>query len=155
VPVRSPGRRAPAAAADLAFRLLLRHSDWWARLPGADHDLLHSLGGAHGQAAAWLDQQITEHGDLSWGTLEPLLQGQEWAEDARAWMRGAADDEEQSFEDLQRVMRSLLIDRLEAQTKAVIGTGATDAQTKQHLRELLEQIKQLKAANRPPAPGNA
>lgn len=84
-----------------------------------------------------------------------MLQGQEWAEDARAWMRGAADDEEQSFEDLQRVMRSLLIDRLEAQTKAVIGTGATDAQTKQHLRELLEQIKQLKAANRPPAPGNA
>ena len=46
-PLRKPGRRAPAALADLALRLLLRHSDWWTRLSNDDHALLHEIGRAH------------------------------------------------------------------------------------------------------------
>ena len=45
---RAAGRRAPAASADLALRLLLRHADWWERLAADDHELLHELGGTHG-----------------------------------------------------------------------------------------------------------
>ena len=50
--LRSAGRRAPAASADLALRLLLRHSDWWQHLSADDHELLHELGGAARRGAS-------------------------------------------------------------------------------------------------------
>jgi DNA primase len=106
-PLRRAGRRAPAAVADLALRLLLRHSDWWARLAGPDHEMLHGLGGTHGEVIAWLEQQITEHGDLPWAALEQAMDGQAWQAEARGWVAAAAAEEEQSFEDLQRVVHRL------------------------------------------------
>ena len=61
-PLRRAGRRAPAGPADVALKLLLRHSDWWERLSAADHALLHGLGGRHGAIVAWLERQLVEHG---------------------------------------------------------------------------------------------
>ena len=66
-PRERPARRAPAGLADLALRLLLRHSDWWERLQARTTTLLHELGGAHGEVIAWLEQQITEHGAADLG----------------------------------------------------------------------------------------
>jgi DNA primase len=45
VPLRKPAAAPPRPSADLALRLLLRHSDWWASCPADDHQLLHELGG--------------------------------------------------------------------------------------------------------------
>ena len=105
--MRSPGRKAPAALADLALRLLLRHSDWWARLASDDHGLLHELNGTHGEVVAWLEQQITEHGDQTWATLEQAMAEQPWHDTARRWVDAAHAEEQQSFEDLLRVTHRL------------------------------------------------
>lgn len=68
------GRRAPRGPADLALRLLLRHSDWWDQLPSADQEMLHDLGGLHGAAVAWLERQILEQGPPTWAALAGMLQ---------------------------------------------------------------------------------
>jgi DNA primase len=132
-PLRGPGRRAPAASADLALRLLLRHSDWWPRLSNEDHTMLHELGGLHGEAVAWLEQQLTEHGDLTWAALETAMHGQPWHTDAQRWVESAAADEEQSFGDLQRVLHRLWYARLREELAALISEGQPD-------REQLDRV---------------
>lgn len=139
-PLRRAGRRAPAAPADLALKLLLRHSDWWERLSADDHKLLHSLAGTHGAAIAWLERQLVEHGPLSWGALESLLSDEDWQAETRAWASAGAPDEEQGYEDLHRVVQLLRIDQLGEQARA-----AAECEDLELLRQLREHIAQLKA----------
>jgi DNA primase len=146
VPPRRSGRQAPAGSADLALRLLLRHSDWWERLSGEDQGLLHELGGHHGEAVAWLERQLTEHGPLTWAALDPLLADEPWQEQARSWVNAAAADEEQGFEDLRVVVQRLLLANLEAQAKALAGEANSSREDLVHLGGLLDQIKRIKAA---------
>ena len=140
------GRRAPAASADLALRLLLRHSDWWERLTTEDQQLLHDLGGNHGLAVAWLEQQLTEHGALTWAALDTALADQPWQAEARAWVAAAAADEEQSLPDLQRVMHRLWNARLDAAVKALIAQGHTDRDHLVRIQALRQQIAHHRAA---------
>ena len=149
--LRSPGRKAPAGLADLALRLLLRHSDWWSRLPSDDHSLLHELGGPHGEVVAWLEQQLTEHGDQTWAALEQSLDGQPWDAEARRWVDAAAADEEQSFDDLLRVTHRLWRVRLELEVAELIGTGKTDRATLDGVQALRARIKAHQAAERDPS----
>jgi DNA primase len=150
-PLRSPGRRAPAAQADLALRLLLRHSDWWARLSNDDHTLLHELGGEHGEVVAWLESQLMEHGDQTWAALEQALQGQPWHGRARQWVDAADAEEEQSFDDLARVVSRMWIDRLGAESRE-LAASARSAEDLQRLRQLNERIAMLKAGLTPGSP---
>ena len=140
------GRRAPAASADLALRLLLRHSDWWERLASDDQQLLHELGGTHGLAVAWIEQQLTEHGALTWAALDTALADQPWQAEARAWVAAAAADEEQNFADLQRVLHRLWIARLDEAVKALIGEGHTDREHLGRIQALRQQIAHHRAA---------
>jgi DNA primase len=139
--LRKPGRRAPAASADLALRLLLRHSDWWAHLSSADHGLMHELGGLHGDVVAWLEQQITEHGDLTWSALEQAMQDQDWHASARLWVESAAADEEQCLADLQRVVHRLWCTRLRDELSALIAQGQTGPEQLQAVAALNERIR--------------
>ena len=141
-PLRRAGRRAPAGSADLAMRLLLRHSDWWERLPGADHELLHGLGGEHGEVVAWLERQLTEHGPQTWAALSQACASESWQARALAWVDAADPDEEQGFDDLQRVVQRLWIERLGAQAQLLAST----ADDLPRLRALHEQIGRLKSA---------
>lgn len=157
-PSRRPagaGRRPPAASADLALRLLLRHSDWWERLPPDDQQMLHDLGGAHGSVVAWLEQQLMEHGPLTWAALDQALPDDSWRDDARRWVQGAVADEEQSFDDLQRVLRRLWVARLEADIQAVISDGQLDREALARISALREQIKLHKAAEASLAAGGS
>ena len=140
------GRRAPAASADLALRLLLRHSDWWERLTSHDQQLLHDLGGSHGLAVAWLEQQLTEHGALTWAALDTALAEQTWQADARAWVAAAAADEEQHLADLQRVLHRLWTAHHEEAVKALIAQGHTDREHLVRIQALRQQIAQHRAA---------
>ena len=144
--IASGGRRAPAASADLALRLLLRHSDWWERLASDDQQLLHELGGTHGLAVAWLEQQLTEHGALTWAALDTALAEQDWQAEARAWVAAAAADEEQDFADLQRVMHRLWNARLDEAVKALIAEGHTDREHLGRIQALRQQIAHHRAA---------
>jgi DNA primase len=145
-PQRRSGRRAPAASADLALKLLLRHSDWWERLGAEDHQLLHELGGDHGPVIAWLERQLTELGPQTWAALEAMLATETWAEPARAWAQAGDPDEEQGFDDLQRVVRRLWIDRLGEQARQLAASGAVERADLDRLRALHGQIARLKAA---------
>ena len=151
VALRPAGRRAPADSADLALRLLLRHSDWWQGLSADDHELLHALGGSHGAAMAWLERQLTEHGPLSWATLAEAMAGEPWQEQARAWVDAADPGEEQGFEDLLRVMQRLWIAHLGEQAQQIAAGGGTDAAELARLRALHEQIARLKSTLASPA----
>ena len=142
---RRSGRRAPAGTADLALRLLLRHSDWWERLSGEDQGLLHQLGGHHGDAIAWLERLLTEQGPLTWAALDPLLAEEPWHEQARGWVNAAAADEEQGFEDLRVVVQRLLIVNLEGQANALAGQAERSRDNLVRLGGLLDQIKRIKA----------
>ncbi len=145
-PLRKSGRRAPAASADLVLKLLLRHSDWWERLGAEDQQLLHELGGDHGVVIAWLERQLTEHGPQTWAALEPLLATENWAEQARGWAQAGAPDEEQGFDDVQRVVHRLWIDHLGEQARQLAASGAAERADLDRLRSLHEQIARLKAA---------
>jgi DNA primase len=146
VPLRRAGRKPPAASADLALRLLLRHSDWWEKLAADDQELLHGLGGSHGAVVAWLEGQSVEHGPQTWSALEAAMTGQPWASEAKAWVDAAAPEEEQCFDDLQRVLQRLLIDQLNAQAQALAATAAADRGDLEKLRSVHEQIARIKAA---------
>jgi DNA primase len=143
---RTAGRRPPPGPADLALRLLLRHSDWWERLPADDHAVLHALGGEHGAAVAWLEGQLVEHGPQTWSALEAALAEQPFGDSARAWVAAAAPDEEQRFEDLQRVLHTLQIDQLKAESEALARLAPEDAQALERYRRVLRDIAALKAA---------
>ncbi|MBX3602243.1 MAG: DNA primase [Rubrivivax sp.] len=147
---RGPARRAPAAPADLALRLLLRHSDWWDRLSTEDHQLLHGLGGAHGEAVAWLERQLVEHGPLPWAALAEALAADEQAAalqaDVTRWMAGAAPDEEHDVTDLRRVLARLALQQLEDESALLATAAAADADARTRLRGVLERIRELKAA---------
>ena len=140
-PLRRGGRKAPAAPADLALRLLLRHSDWWERLSSEDHVLLHGLGGAHGELMAWLERQLTEHGPSTWAALDQSLQGEPWQAQARAWVNAADPDEVQDFDDLRRVVHRLWLIHLRDQMDALIAEGRTDRELLQRISALDERIK--------------
>ena len=150
-PLRSVGRRAPADSADLALRLLLRHSDWWHLLSADDHALLHELGGSHGAVMGWLEQQLTEHGPLTWAALEEAMAGMPWHALARACVDAADPGEEQGYDDLQRVMHRLWIARLGDEAQQLAAAGATSAEDLDRLRTLHEQIARLKTGLAAPA----
>jgi DNA primase len=150
-PLRRSGRRAPAAPADLALRLLLRHSDWWERLSADDHHLLHALGGTHAVVVAWLERQLMEHGPQTWAALELAMQEEDWADEARGWVNAAVSDEEQGFDDLHRVVQTLWIDTLHVQANQITAGGATTREELDGLRALLDQVARIKASlMRPP-----
>ena len=139
-PMRRAGRRAPAGSADLALRLLLRHSDWWEKLSGEDHALLHGLGGAHGQVVAWLERQLTEHGPQPWAALEQTLAEEDMHTAALGWVNAAVADEEQGLDDLLRVMHRLWRDQLEQDITELISAGNTDRETLARVGELRKLI---------------
>ncbi|MDE2275650.1 MAG: DNA primase, partial [Burkholderiales bacterium] len=144
--LRSPaGRRAPAAPADLALRLLLRHSDWWERLSAEDHGLLHGLDGLHGRVIAWLERLLTDQGPLTWAALDTALPDEPWAAQARQWVTAADPDEAQDYADLQRVVRMLWVDRLQVQAQQLAATAPTLRDELERLRSVNEQIRRLKA----------
>ena len=145
MPSRSAGRRAPAGLADQALRLLLRHNEWWERLSGEDQSLLHELGGVHGDMLAWLERQITEHGPQTGTALDEAMTDEAWAAQARAWLTAVVADEEQAFEDLQRVLQRMWINALGEDAHA-IAHSSPDADGLARLRQLRERIDSLKAA---------
>ena len=145
MPPRSAGRRAPAGLADQALRLLLRHNDWWERLSGEDHGLLHDLDAVHGEVLAWLERQITEHGPQSWAALDLAMADEPWAQQARGWLKAVVADEEHGFEDLQRVLQRMWINALGEDADTIASSGP-DAEGLARLRQLRERIASLKAS---------
>lgn len=136
---RRPARPVPPASADLALRLLLRHGDWWHELSADDHQLLHELGGAHGELVSWLERQLMDHGALTWSALDEALRDDPLHAHAVRLADPASMDEPHTAEDLRRVMQRLWIDRLGSAADDAVAAGDLA-----RLKELREQIARLK-----------
>jgi DNA primase len=157
------GRNAPPGAADLALRLLLRHSAWWERLGTDDHQLLHDLGGVHGRAVAWLERQIVEHGPPTSADLAVAVTSAEepgalsTADDDAAtdapladavtrWLQAADAAPHDRFEDLQRVLQRLWVARLADEAAVLAAQAERDPQAQVEYQDRMQRIKHLKAA---------
>jgi DNA primase len=135
----------PAGPADIAVRLLLQHADWWDRLSPDDQQLLHDIGGTHGEIVRWLEGQLMEHGAMTWSALHDALEGQPWAEEARAWVRAGLGDEGYQLEELQQALSMLVQEVLKQEADAIIASEP-GAEELRRYREILEQIKLIKAS---------
>ena len=140
-PLRSAGRPVPAASADLAVRLLLRHADWWDRLAADDHHLLHDLGGEHGALVGWLEQQLTDHGTQTWAALAEALQGHDLEAAAVRIVDPASLDDRHEFEDLQRVLHRLWVATLGDELQLLSRTLPLDLERIGALNERIRQHK--------------
>jgi DNA primase len=120
---RTAAWRTPAGSADLALRLLLRHSDWWDALSADDHHLLHALGGEHGALVGWLEQHLTEHGHVTWSTLQQAIEGHELAPFAARLVDTVTPDESNELNELHRVMHRLWVSRLETEAGDAAAAG--------------------------------
>jgi DNA primase len=144
-PSLARNRPAPAKTADLALRLLLRHADWWDRLSADDHQLLHDLGGEHGAAVAWLEQQITEHGPLPWAAIDEALAGHELQAAVRRWVPAASADEEHVFDNLRSVVLQLWIERRRQEAAELSADGRTDSEQLARIRAVHQELQRLLA----------
>jgi DNA primase len=106
--------------------------------------LLHELGGSHGEVVRWLEQQLEEHGPLTWGTLNEAMEGREWADAARGWVRAGLGDEEYRLDGLQQIV-SQLWRQLLRQEADVIAAATPTAEDLARYRALMEQIAALKS----------
>lgn len=131
----------PAASADLAVRLLLRHAQWWDQLAADDHQLLHELGGEHGALIAWLEARLHEYGAETWAALDEALQGHDLQPAAVRIADPASLADCHEFADLERVLHRLWEARLNVQIADLIAGAASAGPD----RNLLEQVASLRA----------
>ena len=141
---RGSARTPPAGPADVALRLLLQHADWWERLPPDDQQMLHDLGGTHGEVVRWLERHLVEHGVTTWAALNEALRTEPWAERALSWVQAGLGDEEHRFEALHQIVAQLWLDLLRQEANA-IASAAPTADEWVRYREILDQMAVLKA----------
>lgn len=141
----------PAGPADVAVRLLLRHADWWERLSGDDHQMLHALGGVHGEVIRWLERSLAEHGPLPWATLHDAVATEPWADTVRAWMQAGIGDDGYGFDGLQLIVSELWRQLLKQEADAIVGAASPGAEDLQRYRALMDQIAALRSARQPAA----
>ena len=144
------GRPAPAASADLALRLLLRHADWWDRLTADDHQLLHGLGGEHGALVAWLETRLHDHGPETWAALDEALHDHELQAAARRIVDPGSLEDRHEPADLERVLHRLWVDELGHQLQQLARQG-TDREQLGRMAALNERLRHHKLQLAAPA----
>lgn len=136
-------RRQPVGRADHTLRMLLLNSDWWERLSDQDHQLLHELPGIHGELVAWLERFLVNQGPGPWSALEAALAEDGLLEAASALVGSVYAEEEALFEDLEQLVKKLLIEQLEAESRALVASNPQGPEL-ERLRELNAKIRDLK-----------
>jgi len=90
----------------VAWTLLLE-SAWWETLSAADHALLCTLPGWHGEAFRFIDRQTAEHGQQPWAALRERVAGESWGESALALVDGEDPAIEPLLDDLRSSMAQI------------------------------------------------
>jgi len=139
-PSLSVPRRAPIAPVDVALRLLLLECGWWERLGPEDQHLLHDLPGIHGELVRWIERYLMNHGPAPWSALEAALADDGLLDAARALPGGLRADEPASFDDLQAVLRQLLIKQLKERSQLLAA-----ANDREELQRVYDRIRELSA----------
>ena len=102
------------------------------------------LPGAHGQAVAWLERDLAEHGPRPWAVLRQVLSEQdELSPEARQLADGDALPDA-CFEDLASTLSTLQLRAINEEIEATILRAAEDPALLPSLRALNEQRNALK-----------
>jgi DNA primase len=155
--------RAPAGVADVALRLLLRHTELWQGLGAEDQQLLHELGGVHAELVIWLERHCLEHGPSPWPGLREALRGSGLAEAAQAlmpsWDRSSGDlsdeDSAAAQTEFAVVLKRLRLAQLEEKERVLAAAATQDASVMAQYREARAEAGALREALRGAAPSSA
>jgi DNA primase len=109
--------------------------------------MLCTLPAPHGALFVWLETQLHEHGPLTWNALHPATAAQPFEDLALHLMSDTAlppTQGEESLLELQAVLLSLTIDRIDADMKQMAQAPADEA-FGQRFRAMDERRKELDA----------
>ena len=147
----------PTSRVDIAARLILANLGVWDELSGEDHVMLCEQAVPHGPLFTWLEAQVHEHGHLPWGALQEGLRGHASEALALRLMGGpefaaAEPDPQEARAELRQVLNRMLVDRIDAEMKAIAASGADPAGL-QRYRALQQRKSELLARATAAAPG--
>jgi DNA primase len=111
----------PRQPQDNVAAVLLCHSDWWDRLPAAEHEVLTGLPGWHGELFKWLERHIHEHGHDEWPALRNEIAAESWAFQASALIDKAELPPQAAFEDLELALHQLAVARQQPEIDRALG----------------------------------
>ena len=149
LPRRVAGRILPASREDRVLRLLLTEPQSWDRLSTEEHQLLLALPAPHGPLLLWLESQLHEHGPQPWAALREGLRGHAHEHYAVAQLAQIPEGVESDWDEMRAILRQLMDLRLDREKSDLAARAATDPAALQRLRELIEQSRLQKAAEKP------
>ena len=97
----------------------------------------------------WLEQQLEEHGPLTWAALNDAMEAHPWAASARAWVRAGLGDEAYEFEGLQQIVAELWRQLLKQEADAIAASTPLPDEWVRY-RALMEQIAAIKTTRQVP-----
>lgn len=145
---RLAGRILPASREDRVLRLLLTELQSWDRLSREEHHLLLALPAPHGPLFVWLESQLHEHGPQPWAALREGLRGHAHEQYAVAQLAQILEGVESDWDEIRGILDQLLDLKLESEKADLAARAATDPAAFQRFRELTEQSKAKKAAEK-------
>jgi DNA primase len=142
----SPGlRRQAAPRQDRAVQLLFSAMASWDVLSPPQHALLCALPAPHGDAFAWLDHQLHEHGIQPWAALREALRGHE----LEAWLSGLVEQAPAELEhdsgELASILHEMEKADLSAQLSEMAPHVASDPALYERFKVLSARYAQLKS----------
>ena len=147
-PRRVTGRILPASREDRVLRLLLTEPQSWDRLSSAEHQLLLALPAPHGPLFAWLEAQLHEHGPQPWAALREALRGHAHEHHAVLQFAELLEGVEYDWDETRRILNELLDLALARERTELAARAATDPSALVRLRELMEQSRLQKVAQK-------
>ncbi|MDQ3059655.1 MAG: DNA primase [Pseudomonadota bacterium] len=147
-PRRPAGRILPASREDRVLRLLLTEPQNWDRLSHEEHHVLLELPAPHGPLFAWLESQLHEHGPQPWTVLREALRGHAHEHHALTQLAQMLEGVESDWDEMRGILNQLLHLKRESEMADLAARAATDPAAFQRYRELSEQLRVLKAAEK-------
>ena len=145
---RVAGRILPASREDRVLRLLLTELQSWDRLSTQEQHLLLALPAPHGPLFVWLESQLHEHGAQPWAALREGLRNHAHEHYAVAQLAQVLEGVESDWDEIRGILDQLLDLKLESEKAELAARAATDPAAFQRLRELTEQSRAKKAAEK-------
>jgi DNA primase len=138
-------RHAPMSRQDRAVQILFQSMSGWAQLSTEQQNLLCHLPSPHGSAFTWLDQQLNEHGLMSWSTLCTLPMPDSWANWLVALIQNIPSDLETEASELISILLELEKADVSAQLTQMAPLVGNDPQIYQQFKSLSARFALLKA----------
>ena len=138
-------RHAPMSRQDRAVQILFQSMNTWSQLSTEQQTLLCHLPSPHGAAFTWLDQQLNEHGIMTWIELSALPMPNSWAN----WLTGLIQNIPSELDTEPSELSSILLEvekaDLSAQLTQMAPLVGNDPQIYQQFKSLSARFALLKS----------